>query len=108
MVQPGGGGLYGSDTFTEDFCPKPQQQTRHSGPARAAQWLSVDPRTRRSELDSRSGHLPGLWARALAEGVQEAADPCFSLIMDVPPSPSPFVSEIIKNPTTSGLGDDGD
>nr|KAF6295151.1 BAH domain and coiled-coil containing 1 [Myotis myotis] len=62
-----------------------------------AQWLSVNPRTRRPRFDSRSGHRPGWQAPSPVWGVQEAADQEFSLIMDVAVSlPPPSSLKSIK------------
>ena len=50
-----------------------------------AQWI-----TKGCRFDFQSGHVTGLWARSLAQGVQEATDQCFS------PSPSPSLPLPLK------------
>ena len=56
-------------------------------------WASFH-KPRSCPFDSWSGHMPGLWARSLVEGVQEATNQCFSftltcLSLFLPSFPSP-------------------
>ena len=41
--------------------------------AGVAQWIELWPVNQRSQFNSQSWHMPGLWARSLVGGVQEVA-----------------------------------
>ena len=42
-----------------------------SGLAGVAQWIECRPANRSCQVDPQSGHMPGLWAKSLVEGMQE-------------------------------------
>ena len=44
----------------------------HPALAGVAQWIECWPANQRVQLDSQSGHMPGLWARSPVGGVREA------------------------------------
>ena len=84
--------------------------------AGVAQWIEYQPacEPKGRQINSQSGHMPGLWARSPVEGIWEATNQCIShrlmfLSFSIPfPSPlfkSKKIKSFLKNQThQSGKG----
>ena len=65
-------------------------------------WVPLACEPKGCWFDSQSGHMPGLWARSLVGGMQEATDGCFSrtlmfFYLFLPPFSSLKINKIFKN-----------